>query len=526
MLETGVISDPDSFTDSGCWAEEGGSPTDSPSQCSNPLPPRAACRCIPCDCGPETIELCDGSVVIAAITSCTNTSNPSVMMGAGLLARNAVQKGLRRKPWVKTSLAPGSKVVSDYLEQAGLMPYLEALGFHVVGYGCTTCIGNSGPLPSYITRTIEDNQLVTAAVLSGNRNYEARINPYVRANYLASPILVVAYALAGTVEVDLSSEPVGVDPNGNKVYLEDIWPDREEIDHLVSETVHADLFEKEYGDVFAGQEQWDHLKVPEGDLYEWDPESTYIREPPFFVDLPAEPPPLTDITGARVLAIFGDTLTTDHISPAGNIPEDGPAGKHLIARGVKTEDFNSFGSRRGNHEVMVRGTFANIRIRNTMVDEEGGLALHQPGGDRLSIYDAAARYQEEGVPLVILGGEEYGAGSSRDWAAKGAHLLGVRVVIASSYERIHRSNLVGMGVLPLQFLEGQNVRSLGLSGREVISIKGVEEGLRPGGILKVTAAAEGAKPVFFDVMARLDTEVDVEYYRNGGILQTVLRQMV
>jgi aconitate hydratase len=525
MLEAGVISDPDSFADSGCWTEEGGSPTDIPSQCSCPVPPRAACRCVPCDCGPETIELCDGSVVIAAITSCTNTSNPSVMIGAGLLARNAVLKGLRRKPWVKTSLAPGSKVVSDYLELAGLMPYLEALGFHVVGYGCTTCIGNSGPLPSHITSTIEENQLVTAAVLSGNRNYEARINPYVRANYLASPILVVAYALAGTVEVDLSSEPIGIDSNGMEVYLADIWPDRKEIDQFVSETVHADLFEEEYANVFTGGEEWDRLEVPDGELYEWDPESTYIREPPFFIDLPTEPLPLTDITGARVLAIFGDTLTTDHISPAGNIPEDGPAGQYLVGRGVNASDFNSFGSRRGNHEVMVRGTFANIRIRNSMVDEEGGWTLYHPGGNRLTIYEAAVKYQGKGVPLVILGGEEYGAGSSRDWAAKGAHLLGVKAVIARSYERIHRSNLVGMGVLPLQFVEGQSAPSLGLTGREIFEIRGVEDGLSPGGVLRINAVAEGAEPVSFDVLARLDTEVDVEYYRNGGILQTVLREM-
>lgn len=526
MLEAGVVSDPDSFADSGCWAQEGGSPTDSPSQCSCPTSPRAACRCVPCDCGPETVELCDGSVVIAAITSCTNTSNPSVMIGAGLLARNAVQKGLRRKPWVKTSLAPGSKVVSDYLELAGLMPYLEALGFHVVGYGCTTCIGNSGPLPSNIARTIEDNQLVTAAVLSGNRNYEARINPYIRANYLASPMLVVAYSLAGTVEVDLSSEPIGVDSNGIEVYLADIWPDREEIDQLVSEAVHADLFEEEYANVFTGGDQWDRLEVPEGDLYEWDPESTYIREPPFFIDLPTEPSPLADITGARVLAIFGDTLTTDHISPAGNIPENGQAGQYLVGVGVNAVDFNSFGSRRGNHEIMVRGTFANIRIRNGMVDEEGGWTLHQPSGDRLTMYEAAVRYRDEGVPLVILGGEEYGAGSSRDWAAKGTHLLGAKAVIARSYERIHRSNLVGMGVLPLQFLEGDSAQSLGLTGREIMEIEGISDGLEPSSHLKVTARADGAEPVDFEVLVRLDSAVDVQYYRNGGILQTVLRQMM
>jgi aconitate hydratase len=526
MLEMGVVTDPGSFADSGCWTEEGGAVEDAPDQCLLPVEPRVVCRCVPCDCGPEIIDLCDGSVVIAAITSCTNTSNPAVMIGAGLLARNAVQKGLRRKPWVKTSLAPGSKVVSDYLELAGLMPYLEALGFHVVGYGCTTCIGNSGPLPSNIASTIEDNQLVTAAVLSGNRNYEARINPYVRANYLASPMLVVAYALAGTVEVDLSSEPIGSDPNDTEVYLADIWPAREEIDQLIAETVHADLFEEECANVFTGGEEWNKLKAPGGNLYEWDPESSYIREPPFFMDLSPVPPPWTDISGARILAIFGDTLTTDHISPAGNIPEDGPAGKYLVGQGINVEDFNSFGSRRGNHEVMLRGTFANIRIRNRMVDEEGGWTLHQPTGDRLSVYEAASRYREDGVPLVILGGEEYGAGSSRDWAAKGAHLLGVKAVIARSYERIHRSNLVGMGVLPLQFVEGQSADSLGLTGAEVINITGIGNGLEPHGTLKVIVAAEGSEPVSFDVLVRLDSVVDVEYYRNGGILQTVLRQMM
>jgi aconitate hydratase len=339
-------------------------------------------------------------------------------------------------------------------------------------------------------------------------------------------MLVVAYALAGTVEVDLNSEPIGVDSNGREVYLADIWPDREEIDRLVLETVHADLFEKEYANAFTGGEEWDRLEVPGGDLYEWDPDSTYIREPPFFIDLPMEPPQLTDIKGARVLAIFGDTLTTDHISPAGNIPSPGPAGQYLLGKDVQDEDFNSFGSRRGNHEVMVRGTFANIRIRNEMVDEEGGWTLHQPSGDRLTIYEAASRYQDEGSPLVILGGEEYGAGSSRDWAAKGAHLLGVQAVIARSYERIHRSNLVGMGVLPLQFVDGQSVESLGLTGREVINIEGIEDGLKPGGLLKVTATSEETEPVKFEVMARLDIVVDVDYYRNGGILQTVLREMM
>ena len=371
----------------------------------------------------------------------------------------------------------------------------------MVGYGCTTCIGNSGPLPSYIAKTIEKNQLVTAAVLSGNRNYEARINPFVRANYLASPILVVAYALAGTVEIDLSSEPVGVDSNGSEVYLADIWPDHDEIDQLVSETVHSDLFHNEYSSVFTGGAEWERLDAPRGDLYEWDPASTYIREPPFFIDLPEEPLPVDDILGARVLAIFGDTLTTDHISPAGNIPEEGPAGRYLVSRKVQPEDFNSFGSRRGNHEVMMRGTFANVRIRNLMVDGEGGWTVYQPHGDRLTIFDAAMKYRAEGTPLVILGGEEYGAGSSRDWAAKGTLLLGVKAVIAQSYERIHRSNLEGMG------------------------IHGLKKGLVPDGTLRVEASAEDADPVVFEVTVRLDSEVDIQYFRNGGILQTVLREM-
>jgi aconitate hydratase len=525
MLEAGIDSRSENINGSGGWTDEGGSTDSPPDKCLLPVEPRKTSRRVSLTIGPETVELCDGSVVIAAITSCTNTSNPSVMMGAGLLARNAVQKGLRTRPWVKTSLAPGSRVVSDYLELAGLMPYLEGLGFHVVGYGCTTCIGNSGPLPFSIARVIEENKLVAAAVLSGNRNYEARINPYVRANYLASPILVVAYALAGTVEIDLSSEPIGKDGNGRDVYLADIWPDREEIDQLVSETVHADLFKDEYDQVFTGEAEWDRLEVPGNDLYRWDPDSGYIKEPPFFLNLPEEPPPVSDIREARILAVFGDTLTTDHISPAGNIPSDGPAGKYLVSRKVREDDFNSFGSRRGNHEVMVRGTFANIRIRNRMVQEEGGWTIHQPSGERLSIYEAAVRYMSESVPLVVLAGKEYGAGSSRDWAAKGTSLLGVKAVIAGSYERIHRSNLLGMGVLPLQFSKGQSAESLGLAGEELINIEGIEENLVPGGTLKVTSTG-GPESGTFDVIIRLDNEVEVNYYRNGGILQTVLRGMI
>jgi len=524
MLMAGIDDRSKDIDGCGCWMTEGGSTDSPPDQCLLPVEPRKTSRRVSLEIGPETVELSDGSVVIAAITSCTNTSNPSVMMGAGLLARNAVQKGLRTRPWVKTSLAPGSKVVSDYLELAGLMPYLEGLGFHVVGYGCTTCIGNSGPLPFSIAGAIEENRLVAAAVLSGNRNYEARINPHIRANYLASPILVVAYALAGTVEIDLSSEPIGKDGNGQDVYLADIWPDREEVDQLVSETVHADLFKDEYAQIFTGEIEWDRLEAPENDLYMWDPESAYIREPPFFLDLPTEPPPVKDIRGARILAIFGDTLTTDHISPAGNIPLDGAAGKYLVGQKVKEDDFNSFGSRRGNHEVMVRGTFANIRIRNRMVQKEGGWTVHQPSGEHLHIYEAAVRYMNEGVPLVVLAGKEYGAGSSRDWAAKGTSLLGVKAVLAVSYERIHRSNLVGMGVLPLEFTKGQDAGSLGLTGREIIDVTGIENDLKPGGIITITASAEGAGTVSFDVITRLESSVEVEYYRNGGILQTVLRQ--
>ena len=526
MLSTGAASDSDRFEESGCWTDEGGSLDDAPSVCALPQKPRSQCHCAPCEVEGESFELCDGSVVIAAITSCTNTSNPAVMVGAGLLARNAVARGLRSKPWVKTSLAPGSKVVTEYLEMMELTPHLEALGFHLVGYGCTTCIGNSGPLHEEIVKTIEEHKLVTAAVISGNRNYEARINPWVRANYLASPILVVAYAIAGTVEIDLTSEPLGHDPNGDPVYLADIWPDQEEIHEMISSVISPDIFEEEYVSVFVGSRQWSELPVPGGKVYEWEEGSTYIREPPFFMDLPAEPEHLSDITDARVLAIFGDTITTDHISPAGNIAEDGPAGQHLLSRGISPPDFNSFGSRRGNHEVMMRGTFANIRIRNLMVSEEGGMTAHQPSGDALPIFDAAERYRLDNVPLVILGGVEYGAGSSRDWAAKGTLLLGVKAVIARSYERIHRSNLVGMGVLPLQFFEGDSAESLGLTGTELFNITGIASGLEPGGRVTVTATPPSGNPVTFQALARLDSPVDLEYYRHGGILQKVLREMI
>jgi len=525
ILSAGAASDPDRFENSGCWTEEGGSPDETPSVCALPQQPRRQCHCAPCEVDGETFDLCDGSVVIAAITSCTNTSNPAVMVGAGLLARNAVARGLRSKPWVKTSLAPGSKVVTEYLEMMELTPHLEALGFHLVGYGCTTCIGNSGPLHDGIVKTIEEHKLVTAAVISGNRNYEARINPWVRANYLASPILVVAYAIAGTVEIDLATEPLCLDPNGEPVYLEELWPDEGEIQELIADVISPDIFEEEYVSVFDGSRQWSKLPVPEGKVYEWEEKSTYIREPPFFVDLPAKPAPLSDIKDARILAVFGDTLTTDHISPAGNIAEDGPAGRHLVERGVSPSDFNSFGSRRGNHEVMMRGTFANIRIRNQMMSDEGGSTVHQPSGDQMTIFEAAERYRLDEVPLVILGGGEYGAGSSRDWAAKGTVMLGVKAVIARSYERIHRSNLVGMGVLPLQFQEGESVESLGLTGSETLVITGIASGLTPGGLVAVRATPPTDDSVSFEVLVKLDSQEDLEYYQHGGILQKVLREL-
>ncbi|NCO40774.1 MAG: aconitate hydratase AcnA [Armatimonadetes bacterium CG_4_10_14_3_um_filter_66_18] len=471
--------------------------------------------------------LSHGSVVIAAITSCTNTSNPSVMIGAGLLAKKAVQAGLTVPPWVKTSLAPGSRVVTRYLENAGLLPYLEALRFHVVGYGCTTCIGNSGKVLDWVAREITDRKLVVASVLSGNRNFEGRINPLTRANYLASPPLVVAYALAGRVDVDLSEEPIGRDPNGKPVYLRDLWPSPEEIQGEIAQTLRPALFTEQYAHVYDGDEQWNAIPLPEGGLYAWDETSSYVLEPPFFVGLATEPLPVADIRGARALAVLGDTVTTDHISPAGTIPGEGPAGKYLLAKGIEPRDFNSFGSRRGNHEVMRRGTFANIRLRNELAPgTEGGVTIHLSSGEQTSLYDAAERYQQEGIPLIVLAGKEYGTGSSRDWAAKGTHLLGVRAVLAESYERIHRGNLVGMGVLPLQFRAGETRQSLGLTGREVFSMEGLSNGLSPEQEVIVCAVAEDGAEKTFTTVARLDTPVEVEYYRNGGILQTVLRRML
>lgn len=475
----------------------------------------------------EEAHLRDGAVVIAAITSCTNTSNPSVMVGAGLLAKKAVERGLRVPVHVKTSLAPGSKVVTRYLENAGLMSYLEDLRFHVVGYGCTTCIGNSGPLRQEIADTISEHDLVVAAVLSGNRNFEGRVHPLTRANYLASPPLVIAYALAGTMDIDWEREPVGRDEGGGPVYLRDIWPGQGEIRETVRAALGPELFEEEYGNVFSGNETWNRIAVPGGKLYAWDSESTYIQEPPFFMGFSAEVPSMAEIKGARVLALLGDSVTTDHISPAGAIPVDSPAARYLMDKGVEPRDFNSFGSRRGNHEVMIRGTFGNIRLRNRLVPgSEGGVTVFLPGGERMSIYDASRKYQEAGIPLVIIAGKEYGTGSSRDWAAKGTLLLGVRAVLAESYERIHRSNLIGMGVLPLQFMQGENAERLGLTGMESYDIEGIGDDLRPGQEVSVRARDDSGREVVFTAVARIDTPVEVEYYRNGGILHTVLRDML
>ncbi len=476
----------------------------------------------------QAMEITDGTIVMAAITSCTNTSNPSVMVGAGLLAKKAVEKGLTVKPWVKTSMAPGSKVVTDYLETAGLLPYLETLRYDVVGYGCTTCIGNSGPLPEPIAEAIQEKGLVAASVLSGNRNFEARIHPLIRANYLASPMLVVAFSLAGRVDVDLEHEPLGRDGDGNPVYLRDIWPTQQEIRDTIRAALKPEMYVRRYAEVFEGDDLWQALPLPEGDLalYEWDADSTYIQNPPFFEGMSLELTPGQDVEGARVLAVLGHTTTTDHISPAGAIPKDEPAGRYLQEKGVKPWEFNTFGSRRGNHEVMMRGTFGNVRIKNRMLDgKEGGYTKHLPSGEVLPIYDASMRYQAEGVPLVILAGLEYGTGSSRDWAAKGTVLLGVKAVIAQSYERIHRSNLVGMGVLPLQFQEGDSPESLGLDGTETFDIRGIADGLEANGTVQVLARKEDGTEVPFTADVRLDSDVDVEYYQNGGILHTVLRKM-
>ena len=468
-----------------------------------------------------------GSVVIAAITSCTNTSNPSVMLAAGLLAKKAVERGLRVQPWVKTSLAPGSRVVSDYLKETGLMPYLEKLRFHLVGYGCTTCIGNSGPLPEPVASAVKDNGLVVAAVLSGNRNFEGRINPLVRANYLASPPLVVAYALAGKMDIDLETEPLGSDKSGQPVYLRDVWPTQKEVMEAINSSIRAEMFRKAYEESLEGDQRWKMIDAPSGELFQWDPSSTYVKRPPFFENMSRKAPPPNDIRAARALAVLGDSVTTDHISPAGSIAIDSPAGQYLIDHGVAPKDFNSYGARRGNHEVMMRGTFANVRLRNQMAPgTEGGWTVHLPDKTQTTIYEAAMQYRNEGVPLMVLAGKEYGSGSSRDWAAKGPRLLGIEAVIAESFERIHRSNLVGMGVLPLQFRAGENAATLGLTGFETFDIDGIAGGIEPGMLVRIRARAENGEEKSFQAVTRIDTPYEVQYYQHGGILQYVLRQLI
>ncbi|HEX3641092.1 MAG TPA: aconitate hydratase AcnA, partial [Ktedonobacteraceae bacterium] len=480
---------------------------------------------IPVQIGGVQAHLTDGSVAIAAITSCTNTSNPSVMIAAGLLAKNAVERGLSISPTVKTSLAPGSRAVADYLQNANLLPYLEALRFHLVGFGCTTCIGNSGPLPEPVAEAVQENDLVVAAVLSGNRNFEGRIHPQVRASFLASPPLVVAYALAGTVDIDLTTEPIGIDANGEEVYLHDIWPAQEEVRNVVAQAVTPEVFSKNYAHVFDGDEHWRSLSNSTGALFQWNPDSTYIQEPPFFKDMSPEPAPIKDIHGARVLVMVDDSITTDHISPAGSFSEKSPAGQYLIERGVQKRDFNTYGARRGNHEVMVRGTFGNIRLHNRLVEsKEGYYTVYD--GKETTIYEASIRYQQEGVPLLVIAGKEYGSGSSRDWAAKGPLLLGIRAAIAESFERIHRSNLVGMGILPLQFRQGENKESLGLTGHETYDIVGIEQHLKPHQEVMVKVTREDGSTFSFQTIARLDSAIDVVYYENGGILPTVLRKLL
>jgi aconitate hydratase len=489
-------------------------------------PPGSETKTVAVKKGRLSYELPQGAVAIAAITSCTNTSNPSVMIGAGILAKKAVERGLRVKPWVKTSLAPGSKVVTDYLKDAGLMPYLEALGFHLVGYGCTTCIGNSGPLPEAVSEAVKSADLVVASVLSGNRNFEGRIGPQVKMNYLASPPLVVAYALAGEMDVDLTTEPIGIDRNGSEVFLRDIWPTQEEVKAAIAASVKPAHFKRAYGEVFDGDRNWQSLKVPKGRTYQWEATSTYVRKPPFFEKIAKQPAPVKEISGARCLVMLGDSVTTDHISPAGNIAKTSPAAAYLVGHGVDQKDFNSYGARRGNHEVMMRGTFGNIRLRNLLVPgSEGNVTVHLPTGEQMSIYDASMKYQEVKTPLVVVAGAEYGTGSSRDWAAKGTYLLGIKAVIAKSFERIHRANLAGMGVLPLQFENGEDAKSLGLTGTETFEISGSAKELSPKKKMTVTATAEDGKKTTFSVTCRLDTPNEVDYYKNGGILHFVLRQL-
>ncbi len=520
-------SDSPGYLADGLREDRGGEPAHSAANGANGRPSKPVKITSP-DRGEFVLD--HGAVVIASITSCTNTSNPSVMLGAALLARNAVEKGLSTKPWVKTSMAPGSQVVTDYYDKAGLWPYLEKLGFHLVGYGCTTCIGNSGPLPEEISAAVQEHDLSVVSVLSGNRNFEGRINPDVKMNYLASPPLVIAYALAGTMDFDFENQPLGQDPQGNDVYLRDIWPSPQEIQQTIDTAITQEMFTKDYANVFDGGERWKSLPTPEGKTFSWDPESTYVRKPPYFEGMTKEPEPVTDIHGARVLAKLGDSVTTDHISPAGAIKADSPAGRYLLEHGVDRKDFNSYGSRRGNHEVMIRGTFANIRLRNQLLDGvQGGYTrdFTQPGGPQTFIYDAAQNYAAKNIPLVVLGGKEYGSGSSRDWAAKGTRLLGVRAVIAESFERIHRSNLIGMGVIPLQFPEGESADSLGLDGTETYDISGItklNEGETPRTV-HVTATKDDGTKVEFDAVVRIDTPGEADYYRNGGILQYVLRKM-
>jgi aconitate hydratase len=475
----------------------------------------------------DKFALTHGSVVISAITSCTNTSNPSVMIGAGLLAKKAAEKGLASKPWVKTSLAPGSKVVTEYLKDSGLLPYLEAIGFHLVGYGCTTCIGNSGPLPEPVVNAIQDGDLVAAAVLSGNRNFEGRIHPNVRANYLASPPLVVAYALAGSMDTDLYNEPLGNDLEGKPVYLRDIWPTPQEVQETMRKSVRSEMFIKEYSQATEGDEQWKNMPVPQGELFQWDLQSTYVREAPYFDGMSRTPAELKEIKGARVLALLGDSVTTDHISPAGSIERNGPAARYLTNNDVLPKDFNQYGARRGNHEVMMRGTFANIRLKNMLAPgTEGGVTVHLPDKKQTSIYDAAMQYQKEGIPLIVVAGKEYGSGSSRDWAAKGPRLLGVKAVIAESYERIHRSNLIGMGIVPLQFKPGENLKYYNLTGFETFEIVGISDGLKLRQTLTVRATRDDGEVQEFTVICRIDTPAELEYYRHGGILEFVLRQLL
>ncbi|WMN11452.1 aconitate hydratase AcnA [Marivirga salinae] len=513
------------------WYAEGGSQTDQQSeQVSNDVAIEEkesnGLKTVKIKTHNDEFSLSDGSIVIAAITSCTNTSNPSVMLGAGLVAQKAIERGVDVKPWVKTSLAPGSKVVTDYLEAAGLLDDLEALKFHVVGYGCTSCIGNSGPLPPHIAKAVKENDLVVSSVLSGNRNFEARVHPDVKMNFLMSPMLVVAYAIAGRVDIDLNNDPLSYDVNGEPVYLKDLWPTQDEIFDVMRKVLSPDSYKKNYGEIFDGNEQWRSMKAPDSEDYEWDDKSTYIKEAPFFKDITEDAEDFQDINEAHVLLKLGNSITTDHISPAGAFAEDSPAGKYLKGRGVEKKDFNSYGSRRGNDEVMTRGTFANVRINNQLAEKEGGYTKHIPTGEEMTVFDAAQKYKEDNTQLVVLGGKEYGSGSSRDWAAKGTYLLGIKAVIAESYERIHRSNLVGMGVLPLQYAEGESAESLGLDGSEKISVSGISEGLSPSKKLSAVAKKSDGKEVKFEVLARLDSQIEVEYYKNKGILQYVLRDFL